>query len=169
MVTMSPQRMGFRPAVVPTDIATGIVAARNPVMFGIRSRTTEEAASSTPTTIQGDSATEWAAPTTPPASQSLAPERESAWASDSDAAMTKKFVQPTSCSNCRQVSTPRPGIRKHTQASRAGSVGCQWWTESVSQRSPAPAVISAVRNSTLESGRGSGRGGTCTSGRKPWR
>src|SRR5215470_16927936 len=107
---MSPHSTGLSPAAVPTDIATGIVVARKPVMFGIINRTTEEAPSSTPTTISDDSATARAAPTTPPASQSLAPERERAWASDSEAAITKKLVQPTSCSNSRQVITPQRGI-----------------------------------------------------------
>ena len=34
-----------------------------------------------------------------------------AWASESDAAITKKLLQPTSCSNSRQVSTPQRGSR----------------------------------------------------------
>jgi hypothetical protein len=125
MVTMSPQSTGLSPAVVPTDIATGIVVARYPVMFGIISRTAADAAISTPTTRPGDSATRCAAPTTPAASHALAPERARAWASESEAPITKKFVQPTSCSNCRQVSTPMPGSKKHTKASRAGIVGCR--------------------------------------------
>ncbi len=83
--------------------------------------------------------------------------------------MTKKFVQPTSCSNCRQVSTPMPGSRKQIQAIRAGSVGCRWWKASVSQSSPAPPVMSSVRHSTPENGRRAGAAGTVMRARKPRR
>ncbi len=138
-------------------------------MLGISRRTTAEATSSPPTTSQGESATWREEPTRPAASHSLARECASPWASESEAAITKKLLQPTSCSNCRQLITPMPGARKQIHASSAGMVGCRWWTASVSHSRPAPPVMSRVRHSAPESGRGAAVSGTVMRARKPGR
>ena len=106
-------------------MATGIVVARKPVMLGTTRRTTAAPASRIAMTRSGRCPADGAACTMSPASQPLAPLRTSAWASESDEAMTKKFAQPTPRSNSLQDSTPRPGASRHAHASIAGSAGGQ--------------------------------------------
>ena len=60
------------------------------------------------------------------ATQTLAPLAMSAWASESDEAMTKRLAQPSPCSNSFQLSTPMPGASRHVHATSAGMTGCQW-------------------------------------------
>ena len=90
--------------------------------------------------------------------QALAPLLASALASDSEQAVTKKLDQPNPFSKSRQEMTPIPGISSRTRAMIAGRAGFQWWSESVSHKSDAPRVMTSVRISLPESGRGSVRG-----------
>ena len=103
----------------------GMVVARKPVILGIRRRTgcrhQEEHEHYQPgvlcecrRTVHEELAI-----------QALAPLLLRACASDSDEASTKKLDQPKLRSKSLQLSTPIPGVSRHTHATRAGMAGCQ--------------------------------------------
>ncbi|GIX48390.1 MAG: hypothetical protein KatS3mg131_2601 [Candidatus Tectimicrobiota bacterium] len=170
-MTTRPHTTGLTPTAVPMDMAMGMVMAKKPVMFGIKSRTGVAASSSTPATSHGEGEAAGSRRTTRAASQAPAPLRLSACASDSEAASTKKLAHPSWRSKSRQLSTPSPGSSRQTQASSAGTAGCQWCTASVSHSAEVPRVMSSTRRSSPDQGRAAvgGKDGSAAGKPRRWR
>jgi len=123
IITTSAHTSGLIPASRPTDIAIGSARARKPEMFGTTTRSNVAPSMRRITTPSAPSPSAGRPPTSRRPSHGAAPLATSAWASEIDAAMTKKFDQPTPRSRSDQASGPTPGVRSAANARSAGSAG----------------------------------------------